>query len=326
MTVILGWNSLQNWLACPVHAPLNAPGPCHRVATGWALRPASLNPGLWREQGGRPRSCLCTAALPVLQGPTDPSTGLCSPTHPGTHEHPGCFRHSCPRCHGHTPVTVWVGSTRPWCQNDTRTLQLFGFLWLWSSPMRALPSLCWQWPFLSTSKCHMRQRWDPAWAITTAGVLLSAQGWGNIFATTWSSIKMIKSITNYAKSYQPNKKQRDVLSAESWSANLSSNRNTAEQLILWCLRSIWGSFPNLMCIFVGRGGLVAEQTNQGIFLQVQVHQKFSCEAQQTAQLPHKWYLDVLHPDMWCYGLVPKAAMQSTRSPGLWQELREKCTV
>lgn len=138
---------------------------------------------------------------------------------------------------------------------------------------------------------------------------------------------MIKSITNDAKSYQPNKKQRDVFSiAASWSASLSSNRNTTEQLILRCLHSLWGSFPNLVCIFVSRRGLVAEQTNhaqKGIFPQVQVHQKLSCQAQQTAQMLHKWYLYVLHPD---YGLVPTATMQSTHSPGLWQELGEKCTV
>lgn len=101
---------------------------------------------------------------------------------------------------------------------------------------------------------------------------------------------MIKNNTNYAKSYQPNKKQGDVLSiAASWSANLSSHRNTTEQLILPCLHSLWGSFPNLEHIFVRRGGLVAEQTNhaqKGTFPQVQIHQKLSCQAQQTAQMLH----------------------------------------
>lgn len=73
-----------------------------------------------------------------------------------------------------------------------------------------------------------------------------------------------------------------------------------EQLILRCLHSLWGSFPNLVRIFVGREGVVAEQTNhaqKGTFPQVQVHQKLSCQAQQTAQMLHKWYLYALHPDM-----------------------------
>lgn len=129
---------------------------------------------------------------------------------------------------------------------------------------------------------------------------------------------MIKSTTNDAKSYQPNKKQGDDLAiAAAWSANLSSNRNSIGAVILGCLCSLWGSLPSLVLIFVGRGGLIAEQTNhaqQGIFPQVQVHQKISCQAQQTAHMLRKWYLYVLHPDMWHYGLVPTATMQSTSFP------------
>lgn len=61
------------------------------------------------------------------------------PSQPGTGQHSCCFRHAAPRCHGHTPVAVWVGSTGPLCQKDTRTLQLFAFSWSWNG--RDAPAL-----------------------------------------------------------------------------------------------------------------------------------------------------------------------------------------
>lgn len=153
MTVILGWNGLQNWLACPVDAPWTH----QALATGSTWAGASAWHRWTRDHDksrGWSRSCNCTAALPVLQDPSDPWCLL--PMHPSTGKHPCCFGHASPRCHGHRAMIVWVGSTRPLHHKDVQTLQLFGFSCSWSSPVMPLPSLHWQWPFLSTSKCHVR--------------------------------------------------------------------------------------------------------------------------------------------------------------------------
>lgn len=322
MTVILGWNSLRT-----VHAPWThqalAKGH-HGLGTPPSIAECRI---VTRAGGGpgaasAPQPCLSSGIPPIPAPPFAP--------HASQHRQaPLLLQTHIPTLSWHTPATAWVGSPWPCARRIPWTSQLFGFSWLQSSPMTPFPSLCWQWPFLSTSKCHMRLEVRCCLSHHNSKSSPVSQGWGNIFATTWGSIKMIKNITNDVKSYQPNKKQGEVLSiAAYWSANLSSNRNTAEQLILRCLCSLWGSFPNLVRLFLGRGGLVAEQTNhaqKGIFPQVQVHQNLICQAQQTTQILHKWYVYVLHPDMWHHGLVPTATMQSTHCPGLWQELREKCT-
>lgn len=72
----------------------------------------------------------------------------------------------------------------------------------------------------------------------------------------------------------------------SLSVSLSSNRNTAEQLVAFCgaYTALWGSIPNptvYVCAFlwVGEDRLLSKPTRAYHSL-AQVHQKFSCRAQQ----------------------------------------------
>lgn len=86
-----------------------------------------------------PESSVCPAALPMLAGPTSPSTDISSST-PAVYASPCTqvlllFRrcvpllawpHACNECLG---VHSWVGSTQPLCQKDAQVLQLFGVSW-----------------------------------------------------------------------------------------------------------------------------------------------------------------------------------------------------
>lgn len=137
MTVNLGcprracWNSLQNWLASPVHAPWML----EALAMGlpWARASAWHR---WTQKDCDesrvwPGSCVCTAALPVLQDPTGPSTDVCSSA-PAAYASPHvqvlppfqtrvpvlAWPHTCNGCLG---VPVWVGSSQPLCQRMPRS-------------------------------------------------------------------------------------------------------------------------------------------------------------------------------------------------------------
>lgn len=188
MTVNLGcprracWNSLQNWLASPVHAPWMhealAMGSPWARASAWHCWTRA---GLGRRAASALQPCLYSG-IPLV--PALPFAPPClQHTYPRTRKRSHCFRHASPYRHGHTPVTGASGRTcgsgalgpcakrmprprscldaagpgvAPWCRCPP-------FVGSAGSDHCSLPpSAAWGW------------RWDPTCDIPTGKVLLPA--------------------------------------------------------------------------------------------------------------------------------------------------------
>lgn len=151
MTVILGWNSLQNWLACPVHTPwMHQTLPQGRHGLG--PPPGIAEGGTVTRAGGGPGAAF--APQPCLSFRIPPIPALTFAPHASrTGKHPCCFRHASPRCHGHTCNSVGREHSALVPEGCSDVVAV------WIQQAMEQPhdsSLWWQWPFLSTSKCHVR--------------------------------------------------------------------------------------------------------------------------------------------------------------------------
>lgn len=131
----------------------------------------------------------------------------------------------------------------------------------------------------------------------------------------------MQSITNYAKSYQPNNKAADVLSCSTLICQSvqQQKHSRAVDSILQCLHSAVGIHPQPYslgtCIFVGREDWLLREPTRHKYIRSLAARCNSTDV--TAVV----YICSAH--MPRYGLVLTAAMQRTSSSGLWWELREK---